>query len=208
VARSYSQYCPVAHALDVVGERWSLLVVRELVHGPLRYTDLLGRLEGCGTNVLAARLRQLEAGGVVRKRKLPPPAASTVYELTEAGVGLRPVLHALCAWGLRTLGPPPPGAELVPGWLESALRTLAVHVDPAIRVTVHSEGETASIAGRDAVPGALEDAQAVITADSRALYHLFVDDDLDAVTIEGDRDAVRALVAAFSPVPAPEGALV
>jgi len=105
MAKSYHQHCPIAHALDLVGERWSLLVVRELQHGPLRYGDLLERLGGCSTNMLAARLRDLEAGGVVRKRRLPPPGAATVYELTEDGVSLRPVLAALARWGARTLGP-------------------------------------------------------------------------------------------------------
>ena len=77
--KSYSQYCPIAHALDLVGERWALLIVRELMNGPLRYTDLAARLPRIGTNILADRLRGLEAGGVVDKRQLPPPAASTVY---------------------------------------------------------------------------------------------------------------------------------
>ena len=95
MAKCYDQYCPVAHALDLVGERWSLLIVRELLHeGPLRYSDLHTHLAGCGTNILAARLKTLEQGGVVRRRRLPPPAASWVYELTEYGEGLREVLHA------------------------------------------------------------------------------------------------------------------
>ena len=81
--KTYNQYCPIAHALDVVGERWALLIVRELVeHDQLRYSDLHANLSGCGTNILAARLKELERNGVVRRRRLPPPAASTVYELT------------------------------------------------------------------------------------------------------------------------------
>ena len=87
MAKRFDQYCPIAHALSLVGERWSLLVVRELLKGPKRYTDLAAGLPGIGTNILAARLRTLEDGGVVHKRKLPPPAASTVYELTEYGAG-------------------------------------------------------------------------------------------------------------------------
>ena len=90
MAKSYNQYCPIAHALDVVGERWSLLVVRELIeHGQLRYSDLHANLGGCGTNILASRLKELERHGVVCRRKLDPPAASTVYELTEYGQELR-----------------------------------------------------------------------------------------------------------------------
>ena len=96
------------HALSLVGERWSLLVVRELLKGPRRYTDLAAGLPGIGTNILASRLRELEAGGVVQRRKLPPPAASTVYELTEYGArarGGRPRARALgCADARRCPG--------------------------------------------------------------------------------------------------------
>ena len=81
--KSYSQYCPVAHALDLVGERWALLIVRELMLGQRRYTDLAEALPKIGTNILAARLRDLEAAGIVRKARLPPPAAVSVYELTD-----------------------------------------------------------------------------------------------------------------------------
>jgi DNA-binding HxlR family transcriptional regulator len=102
--RSYHQFCPAARALDVVGERWALLIVRELLAGPKRYTDLQAGLPGIGPNVLAERLRRLEQAGVVRKRRLPPPAASTVYELTERGAELRAVLNALFDWGLQLLG--------------------------------------------------------------------------------------------------------
>jgi DNA-binding HxlR family transcriptional regulator len=106
MAKRFDQYCPVANALSLVGERWALLVVRELLKGPRRYTDLAAGLPGIGTNILATRLRELEAGGVVQKRKLPPPAASTVYELTEYGSGLEEVVHAIARWGARSLGPP------------------------------------------------------------------------------------------------------
>jgi len=123
VGKSYQQYCPIAHALDLVGERWSLLVVRELLHeGPLRYSDLHARLDGCGTNILAARLKALEQGGVVRRRRLDPPAASWVYELTEYGEGLQAVLHVLAHWGARSLRPPASEGDLEAGWLPGALR--------------------------------------------------------------------------------------
>jgi DNA-binding HxlR family transcriptional regulator len=115
MAKRFVQYCPVAHALGLVGERWALLVVRELLHGPKRYTDLLEGLPGIGTNILAARLRDLERAGVVRKRKLPPPAASTVYELTEYGAELEEVIYAMARWGARSLGTPT-ADELYPEW--------------------------------------------------------------------------------------------
>jgi DNA-binding HxlR family transcriptional regulator len=124
VSKRYDQYCPVAHACGVVGERWTLLVVRELLHGPKRYTDLLDGLPGIGTNVLASRLRELERAGVLAKRKLPPPAASTVYELTEYGYELEEVLNALARWGARTLGPPRPEDEMYPEWGVNALPAL------------------------------------------------------------------------------------
>jgi DNA-binding HxlR family transcriptional regulator len=124
MSKDYEQYCPLAHALGVVGERWTLLVVRELLHGPKRYTDLAEGLPGIGTNVLASRLRDLERFGVVRKRKLPPPAASTVYELTEYGLELEEVMNALARWGARSLGPPRPDDELYPEWGVNALPAL------------------------------------------------------------------------------------
>lgn len=116
MAKRFDQYCPIAHALWHVGERWSLLVVRELMHGPKRYTDIAAGLPGIGTNILAARLRHLEEAGVLRRRTLPPPAASTVYELTEYGAGLDEVVYALGRWGARSLGPPEPDDELSPEW--------------------------------------------------------------------------------------------
>lgn len=124
MSKRYDQYCPVCHALGLVGERWALLVVRELLQGPKRYTDLLDGMPGIGTNILAARLRELEAGGVVQKRKLPPPAASTVYELTEYGRQLEEPLYALARWGARTLGPPDKGDELAHDWGLNAFAAL------------------------------------------------------------------------------------
>jgi DNA-binding HxlR family transcriptional regulator len=124
MAKRFDQYCPVAHALCLVGERWSLLVVRELLHGPKRYTDLVDGLPGIGTNILATRLRDLEEAGVVRKRKLPPPAASSVYELTEYGAELEEAVHALARWGARSLGPPGPDDELYPEWGMNAFPAL------------------------------------------------------------------------------------
>src|SRR5215218_3737751 len=103
MTKQFKQYCPLAHALGLVGERWALLVVRELLFGPRRYTDLLEGLPGIGTNVLAARLRELEAGGIVERRRLPPPAPATVYEVTDRGRALRPVLDELARWGLADL---------------------------------------------------------------------------------------------------------
>ena len=100
--RTYDDGCAAAHALDLIGERWALLVVRELLLGPKRFTDLRAGLPHASPNVLAQRLRELEAVGVVRRRKLPPPAASKVYELTDWGLELEPVIVRLWRWGARS----------------------------------------------------------------------------------------------------------
>src|SRR3954447_14580040 len=116
MAKRYDQYCAMAHALDLVGDRWALLIVRELMRGPKRYTDLVDRLPGIGTNILAARLRGLERNAVVARRTLPPPAASKVYKLSEYGRELRPAMRELALWGARSLGPPTDDDELFEGW--------------------------------------------------------------------------------------------
>ncbi|MGH3244946.1 MAG: winged helix-turn-helix transcriptional regulator [Trebonia sp.] len=100
--RSYGQYCSVAKALDVIGDRWTLLIVRELMlRGACRYTDLKNGLPGIATNLLADRIRELEAAGLVRREEAPPPVATTLVHLTEAGAELEPVVKALGWWGIR-----------------------------------------------------------------------------------------------------------
>jgi DNA-binding HxlR family transcriptional regulator len=206
VAKTYDQYCPIAHALDLVGERWSLLIVRELIHeGPLRYSDLHAQLEGCGTNILAARLKALEKGGVVRRRRLDPPAASWVYELTEYGRGLRDVLHVLAHWGARSLRPPAQFGDLEEGWLPGALCIGLPSTDA--RIEFHIGDEVASVEGGEVVAGHLDSPDAVISGDAPAFYRLMVDRDLEAVTIEGDVEVVRAMVAALPPVAEAEATL-
>src|SRR4051812_45377700 len=131
--RSYGEACRFAYALDVVGERWALLVVRELLLGPKRFTDLRNGLPHASTNILAERLRDLESGGVVRRRRLPPPASSAVYELTEWGRELEPIVTSLGAWGARSPFPPQT-TEIGADSIVLALRSL---FDPA------AVGETA-----------------------------------------------------------------
>lgn len=122
-SKSYDHYCAVAKALDLVGERWSLLIVRELLYGPKRYTDLLEGIPGIATDMLAARLKSLEESELVVRRTLPPPAASTVYELTEPGRALEPVLHELFKWGLDLLGKRK-GEAFKIHWLAMPLRAM------------------------------------------------------------------------------------
>jgi DNA-binding HxlR family transcriptional regulator len=100
--RTYGDGCGIAHALDVVGERWALLVVRELLLGPKRFTDLRTGLPNASPNVLTQRLKELEQAAVVRRRKLPPPAGSWIYELTDWGRQLKPIVMALGAWALHS----------------------------------------------------------------------------------------------------------
>lgn len=107
-SRSYGDACAIARALDVVGERWALLVVRELLLGPQRFSDLRHALANASSNLVTDRLRELEGRGVVRRRKLPPPAGSWVYELTEWGWQLEPIVLALGAWALHVPLPPAP----------------------------------------------------------------------------------------------------
>ncbi|MFH8798744.1 winged helix-turn-helix transcriptional regulator [Streptomyces sp. NPDC017936] len=102
--RSYDQYCSAARALDVVGDRWTLLIVRELLAGPRRYTDLHADLPGVSTDVLASRLKDMERDGLATRRRLPPPGAASVYEVTDRGRELLPVLQALGEWGQAELG--------------------------------------------------------------------------------------------------------
>jgi DNA-binding HxlR family transcriptional regulator len=194
MAKHYDQYCPVAHALDLVGERWSFLVIRELMPGPKRYTDLAEHLPGIGTNILASRLRDLEAAGVVEKRTLPPPAASRVYQLTPYGRELRPVLRELALWGARSLGPPTDEHELYPGWLENALGTVLAPFAPPGRFEFRIGDELASIVDGEAQAGGVDDPDVVVEGDAVGIYHMFVDQRLDLVTVEGDRNLLEQLI--------------
>jgi DNA-binding HxlR family transcriptional regulator len=204
--RRYGQYCPIAYALDLVGERWALLVVRELMHGPKRYTDLAERL-GIGTNILAARLRDLEAGGIVTTRKLPPPAASRVYELTDYGRELKAAIRELALWGARSLGPPTAEDELFPGWLENALDGVLAPIAPPGRFEFRVGDEVASLVDGEARPGPVEEPDVVVAGDPEGIYHMFVDRRLDLVSVQGDRDLLEQLLdVAPTPVEAPVGA--
>lgn len=104
--RTYGHYCAVAHALDVLGDRWTMLIVRTLLLGPRRFTDLMRALPGMSSNLLTERIKSLAECGVVRSYEMPPPAASVVYELTPRGSELREVIVALAKWGNQTLGGP------------------------------------------------------------------------------------------------------
>jgi DNA-binding HxlR family transcriptional regulator len=201
VSKRYDQYCPIACALSLVGERWTLLVVRELMHGPKRYTDLVDGLHGIGTNILAARLKELEAAGLVERRKLPPPAASTVYELTPTGRELRPVLHELARFGARLMGPPPLDA-LNPGWLVDALDLSLSPISPTGRLAFRIGEEEASLVDGVVRPGLVEDPDVFVESDAIGFYHLVVNRETEGVRIEGDFEVLERLIDAFGPKPA------
>ena len=198
MSRRYDQYCPVACTLSLVGERWALLVVRELLHGPKRYTDLLDHLPGIGTNILASRLKELEAGGLVEKRKLPPPAASTVYELTPTGRELRPVLYELARFGARLMGPPRLD-ELEEGWLLEALDLALSPISPPGTLAFRVGGEEASLVDGVVTPGVSEDADVLVETDAIGFYHLVVNRQAEGVRIEGDAAVLERLLDAFTP---------
>ena len=194
----------MAHALSLVGERWSLLIVRELLHGPKRYTDLAHGLPGIGTNILASRLRDLEECGVVEKRKLPPPAASTVYELTDYGAELREAMYAIARWGARTLGPPTAEDELYPEWGMNALPALfnaaeARGLTETYVLNVGGDVFTARIVdgSLEATIGAAEDADLVVEMGMDTFFALATGEvelrdaaERGTAGVEGDSDAI------------------
>src|SRR6478736_574726 len=201
--RSYDQYCPVAHALDLIGERWAMLVVKELMHGPQRYTDLTEHLPGIGTNILAARLRALEECGIVEKKTLPPPAASRVYELTDYGRALKPAMRELALWGARSLGPPTDADELFEGWLANAIDTMLGPYASEGTIEFRVGDELATLANGEAVAGPAEDPDLVVTAKPEGMYHLLIEHRIEGLELEGDYSVLERLVAAASPADQP-----
>jgi DNA-binding HxlR family transcriptional regulator len=208
--KDYGQFCPVAHALELVGERWSLLIIRELINGPKRYTDLAAALPGIGTNILAARLRDLEGANVVQKRQLPPPAAAKVYELTPYGEGLREPLYALARWGARSLSPPREDQVLARGWLVNAVRATCTGgcvPDTVFALRVDDEAVTARFEDDELIvePGTADDADVVVETDPSTLFCIAsgqtpIADAIkeQAVRITGNRKEAERFLSLFS----------
>jgi DNA-binding HxlR family transcriptional regulator len=207
--RSYGDACGIARGLDLVGERWALLVVRELLRGPKRFSDLRVGLPTASPNVLSRRLRELEEGGVVRRRRLGPPASTWAYELTEHGYELEPVLLALARWGSRT--PLTSAADLSADALMLALETTfdpsaAGDLDATYEVRLGEDRFRVEVGeGRiDVRRGTTTDAAAVLETSAATLRALTLggrslDDALVAgeVRLAGDRDAARRLLGSF-----------
>ncbi|MFJ7955920.1 winged helix-turn-helix transcriptional regulator [Streptomyces sp. NPDC096319] len=139
--RSYDQHCAAARALDLVGDRWTLLVVRELLAGPRRYTDLHADLPGVSTDMLAGRLKDMEGAGLATRRRLPPPASASVYELTPRGRELLPVLRTLAAWGAPDLGEPRPTDAVRAHWYAIPLLGALAELGPGVVQVTLDEGE-------------------------------------------------------------------
>lgn len=210
--RSYGQYCGLAGALDLVGERWTLLIVRELMSGPKRYTDLADGLTGIGTSLLAKRLAKLENSGVIDRRLLPPPAAATVYELAPAGEELAVALGPLITWGLRHAVPETPGDRQFnatwcvlpftqaadPQGLSGIEATYEFRVGDTSALLLVHDGHAELLPPGSATPDtviAMDPATvAALGAGRRSISAATV---AGAITVEGDQDAAAALFAAF-----------
>jgi DNA-binding HxlR family transcriptional regulator len=212
--RTYGQYCGVARAMEIVGERWALLIVRDLIPGPKRFTDLRRGLPRIPTNVLSARLKELERDGIVYRRVLPRPSGSVVYELTEYGRELEEIVPLLLRWGLKSLGEPRPDDTVNPSTLIIGLHlmfnpegarglraTYTLDVDGAV---VHvSVDDGALELGEGPMPGA----DVAIETDAGGLRALIYDEpeagaqarDTGAVRVTGDAGLLEAFVTAFRP---------
>lgn len=193
--RSYRDGCGIALGLDLVGERWALLVVRELLLGPLRFTDLRAGLPSASPNVLSQRLRELEKAGIVGRRRLAPPAAAWVYALSPSGMALGPVLTALGTWALRS------GASSdAPLSAVSAMLTLRTYwqdgppvgeVEVRLGERVYAVVDGAVTAGPGGAP------VAVVTTDPATLVAVLggeIPVTAAGLEVEGDADAVGVLV--------------
>lgn len=211
--RSYRDVCPIARALDVVGERWALLVVRELLLGPLRFSDLRRALPNASSNMVADRLHELEDRGVLVRRKMPPPASAWVYELTEWGRALEPILLALGRWGAH-IPPPPEPRTLSPSSAVLFLRCAAQpHPDaaPAVgRLELNERVWTIEVArGRlHAQPGEPAGADFFLRTDPETLVDLLESPDtLDAALADGsaaaggDTSALRTILQTAGSIP-------
>jgi DNA-binding HxlR family transcriptional regulator/putative sterol carrier protein len=211
--RRYHQYCPVARALDVVGERWTLLIARELLLGPRRFTDLAEGLPGIGSSVLAGRLTDLEQSGLVAKRTLPPPAASVVYELTDEGRGLAPVLAALADWGMNLLGQPHEDDQVRARWLVLGLAKTAKGTPsiPDATYELRVDNESFQVRSHDgrlqAAQGPASNPDATITLTTDTLTAI-ASGELEVpspqadrlITIDGDTAGARRLLASLTQI--------
>jgi DNA-binding HxlR family transcriptional regulator len=204
--RSYGQYCSVARALDVVGDRWSLLIVRELLlRGPSRYTDVREGLPGIATNLLVDRLRDLEEAGVVTRVDAPPPVATTLYELTPRGSELAPVLDALGLWGAELMVRPQGPDAFHSYWLAFPLGRLRDNAPdlPPVAIQLRTGDEPMVVETVDghvrARPGTVENPDAILSGPPGPVMAVLLglltiaEATSRGLRIEGDRAAVERL---------------
>jgi DNA-binding HxlR family transcriptional regulator len=213
--RDYGQHCALAKALNVIGGRWTMLIIRELLPGPRRYKDLLTGLPGMGTNMLTDRLRHLEEEGIVERRTLPPPAGSTVYELTENGRSLEAALFELARWGMPLLGERNEDDQLSARWAMLAMKaehdaeaaqgvneTYEFRIDDQIFSVEVADGDVHVFDGPASAP------DVVVTTDTETFYELGADPEAAGRAVgegrlrtEGDPEAIARLTAIFRPRP-------
>jgi DNA-binding HxlR family transcriptional regulator len=180
--RSYDEYCSLAKSLDVVGDRWTLLIIRELaMRGACRYTDLRNGLPGIATNLLAERLRELEQAGVIAREDAPPPIASTLFRLTPRGEQLRPALEDLIRWGIPLMTEQRPDDAVRSHWIAYALELMLTDRRPdASLVTIELDigDEPIMLETRDGAIhtrlGRTDNADAVISGEARQIMGLFL----------------------------------
>jgi len=222
IKRTYASFddaCSTAHAFDVIGDHWASLVVRELLLGPKRYNDLVASLPGVSSAILTARLRQLVRDGVVRRETLPAPSRVAVYELTEWGAQLEPILQDLARWAVTS--PNPRGTCLTPDAVILAMRALApADANPGVRIafTIWDQrvGRDRAVdyrvtwdeSGLTAERGSLPDPDAAVAVESTAWAWLQVGvtdltsaEDSGDLRIDGDRAAVERLIVAVASSP-------
>lgn len=209
--KTYAQYCPVARALDVVGERWTLLIVRDLLMGPKRYTDLREGLPGIATDILTARLRTLEEAGFVRRRELPRPAPATVYELTEDSLQLRQAILALGRVGMPTLRGPEAGEDVRPERMVLGLRVSFraaefAELTETYELTIDGEPFTVDVGDGavDTRPGPASSPAMRLRTDADTFITLLTGELAPAVALaddraalEGDREVLERFIKAF-----------
>ena len=202
--RSYDQYCGRARSLDVVGERWTLLVVRNLLLGPQRYSELLRGLPGITTNLLAKRLREMEAHGIIERDSTD--AASAAYRLTPTGRALEPAIHALARWGWGKMGKPRSADRRNIDWLLVALRR-RYRGGVTLTATIEADGAPYHIVLRGARAeigrGAAPASDLRVTGKGQDIARLFLDglpgpDPLTVIDVQGDARLLPTLVDAFA----------
>jgi DNA-binding HxlR family transcriptional regulator len=208
-SRSYNQYCGLAYALDVIGERWTLLIVRELFAGPRRFKDLIEGLPEISTNLLTDRLKTLEQQGILRRRVLPAPAGSTVYELTPLGLALEGAVLELGKWGSQFVPPSMEGVNVLHlGSYALTLKTFFRHelargLDESYELHVDDEVLQVHIKDGDieVKQGEAPKPDVVLFADMPSYLglltgHIHLNDAIstELVRIEGDVDAFRRLL--------------